>query len=78
MKYRVRFNKTRGQPGRGTADHAWRVFDETGKEWIVKHISINVPSYGEKEESSEDWNIVAKGELVIMKEESLAMIVSKQ
>ena len=61
MRYRIRFNKTRGNPGRGTPDHVWRVFDESGKEWLAKHVKINVPSYGEKEEYSEDWNIVCYG-----------------
>ena len=74
MKYRIRFNKSRGQQGRGTADHVWRVFDEKGKEWIVKNISIQVPCKGEKEEASEDWNIVAFGKLIIDRDTSTASI----
>ena len=42
MKYGIRFNKTRGTPGRGTVDHVWRVF-ENGQEYLVKHFKINVP-----------------------------------
>ena len=74
MKYRIRFNKSRGQPNRGSADHVWRVFDESGKEWIVKYVRILVPSYGEKEEASEDWNIVCHGTLSIDKPTSTAVI----
>ena len=33
--YLIRFNKTRGMPGRGTKDHVWRVFED-GKEYVVK------------------------------------------
>ena len=40
--YHVRFNKTRGQPNRGSLDHVWRVF-ENGVEYVVKNIQINVP-----------------------------------
>ena len=50
-KYRIRFNKTRGQEGRGTAEHVWRVF-ENDKEYLVKHFKINVPSQSEKEANS--------------------------
>jgi len=46
-KYLIRFNKTRGQAGRGTMDHAWRVFED-GKEYIFKHVKINVPSESER------------------------------
>jgi hypothetical protein len=41
----VRFNKNRGQPGRGTVDHVWRVFDGP-KEYVAKNVTINVPSWG--------------------------------
>lgn len=66
MKFRIRFNKTRGQPGRGTPEHVWRVFDETGKEFLAKHIEIHTaPVRGEKEATSEDWNIVAEGTMSV-------------
>ena len=55
-KYRIRFNKSRGQPGRGTVDHVWRVF-EGDKEYLVKNVIFLVSSFSEKEENSEDWNI---------------------
>lgn len=73
MKYRIRFNKSRGQQGRGTMDHVWRVF-EGDKEYLLKHISINVPSRSEIDKSGLDWNIVCEGRLVIDRETSTAHI----
>ena len=74
-KFRIRFNKSRGQPGRGTSDHVWRVFSETGKEWLCKRVEINVPSRSEKEGQSEDWNMVCEGFMVIDRETSTIKIV---
>ena len=37
-KYKIRFNKTRGQQGRGTVDHVWRVF-ENDKVVVVLNLS---------------------------------------
>lgn len=76
MKFRIRFNKSRGQPGRGTPEHVWRVFDETGKEWLCKHVILIVPSRSEKEANSEDWNMVCEGEMVIDRETSTIKIVA--
>jgi hypothetical protein len=72
-KYRIRFNKSRGQPGRGSTDHAWRVF-ENDKEYLFKHINISVPVKSEKESDSEDWNIVCHGFLRIDRKNSIAII----
>jgi hypothetical protein len=57
MKYRIRYNQTAGQPGRGSVDHKWRVFDETGKEWICKAVIINVQSWTEMDKNGHDWNV---------------------
>ena len=75
MKFRIRFNKSRGQPGRGTPEHVWRVFDETGKEWLAKHVILIVPSRSEKEKASEDWNMVCEGEMHIDRETSTIKIL---
>lgn len=75
MKYRIRFNKSRGQPGRGTVDHVWRVFDERGKEWLCKHVILIVPSRSEKNPGTEDWNMVCEGEMTIDKETSTIKIL---
>jgi hypothetical protein len=72
-KYRIRFNKSRGQPGRGSVDHVWRVFEED-QEYIVKNFKLNVPSESEKEAGSDDWNVVCYGVMTIDKETSTAVI----
>jgi hypothetical protein len=74
MKYSIRFNKSRGMPGRGTMLHVWRVFDETGKERLFKNFKLNVESTSEKDKNSEDWNVVCYGVLTIDKETSTAII----
>lgn len=73
-KYSIRFNKTRGLPNRGTVDHVWRVF-EGEKEYLFKHVKINVPSFSER--SGEDWNIACNGYLEIDRETSTAIINDK-
>ena len=72
-KYRIRFNKTRGNLNRGSIDHVWRVFDGD-KEYLVKHFKLNVPSESEKEIDTEDWNVVCYGVLSFNKETSTAII----
>lgn len=69
----IRFNKSRGQPGRGTPEHVWRVFVD-GQEYLFKHFALNVPSVSEREASSEDWNIACEGRLQIDKATSTATI----
>lgn len=72
--YLIRFNKTRGQPGRGTVDHVWRVF-EGKKEYLAKHVRINVPSWDEQ--TGEDWNIACDGIMVIDRDTSTITISDK-
>ena len=72
--YLIRFNKTRGMPGRGTPDHAWRVF-ENGKEYLFKHVKINVPCHDER--TGEDWNIACQGFMTIDRETSTGVINEK-
>jgi len=71
MKYAIRFNKTRGMPGRGSMDHVWRVF-ENEKEYLFKHVKIDVPSFSERD--GEDWNICCFGRLKIDRDTSTATI----
>jgi hypothetical protein len=73
MKYRIRFNKSRGQPNRGTMDHVWRVF-EGDKEYLLKHFKVDVPTFSEKEANSEDWNLCCDGVMTIDRETSTAWI----
>jgi hypothetical protein len=72
-KYSIRFNKSRGQTNRGTVDHVWRVF-ENGKEFLFKNFQLNVPSFSEKADNSEDWNVTCKGYMTIDKATSTAII----
>ena len=72
-KYRIRFNKSRGQPGRGTVDHAWRIF-EGKKEYLVKHFKLEVPSFSEIEDNGQDWNLVCYGLLTFDRVTSTAII----
>lgn len=57
-KYCIRFNKSRGQEGRGTVDHVWRVF-EGEQEFLAKDVVIQVPSW--TEQTGEDWSICCYG-----------------
>jgi len=72
--YLIRFNKSRGQPGRGTLDHVWRVF-ENGQEYLVKHFKINGPC--EDATDGMDWNISCYGYMVLDRETSTATIEGK-
>jgi len=74
-KYAIRFNKTRGNPGRGSVDHVWRVF-ENGKEFLCKHVKINVPCYDER--TGNDWNIACEGQMIIDRETSTISIYGKE
>jgi hypothetical protein len=69
--YHIRFNKSRGMPGRGTKDHVWRVF-ENGTEYLFKHFQLHVPSYDEQ--AGEDWNVCCHGFMEIDRSTSTAVI----
>jgi len=70
--FQIRFNKSRGEPNRGTMDHVWRVFKD-GKEYICKNIIIDVSSYGA--ETDGDWSICCEGEMIVDRETSTIKIV---
>jgi len=71
--YQIRFNKSRGQAGRGSMDHVWRVFED-GKEFLFKNLDIAVPVKSEKDANGQDYNITCQGFLTIDKETSTAVI----
>lgn len=71
MEFMIRFNKSRGSPGRGTDEHVWRVFAD-GKEYLVKNVKIDVPSYGAK--TGHDWSICCAGNLTLDRDTSTAII----
>jgi len=74
LKFLIRYNKSRGQAGRGTMEHVWRVFegDNAEKEYLFKHFVLNVNSASER--TGEDWNISCHGVLSIDKKTSTATI----
>jgi hypothetical protein len=74
-KYLIRFNKSRGQEGRGSEDHVWRVF-ENGVEHLAKDVMINVPSWSETD--GPDWNIACKGYMQFVDVSDLVIIDSGQ
>ena len=73
-KYAIRFNKSRGQPGRGSVDHVWRVF-ENGREILARHVRIEVPSWTELDENGVDWNIACKGKMVFFDDTDTVVIL---
>jgi len=78
-KYHVRFNKSRGQPGRGSLQHVWRVF-ENGEEFIVKHVRISVPVHDEVTgdgRGNDDWNFSCEGYMTLDTKSSTAVITDK-
>lgn len=75
MKYRIRYNKTAGQPGRGTVDHKWRVFDETGKEYLCKAVRLQAVAWTEIDPNGVDWNMVTEGTMIKEKSTSTIVIV---
>ena len=52
-------------------DHVWRVFDDA-KEYVVKNVQINVPSWGAK--TGEDWSICCEGTITVDKATSTITI----
>jgi hypothetical protein len=75
-RYHIRFNKSKGQPGRGSHEHVWRVF-ENGREFIVKHVRMNVPVWDETTgdgQGNDDWNMCCEGVMTLDKETSTAII----
>ena len=63
MKYRIRYNKRAGE--HGTIDHKWRVFDESGKEYLCKAVVLTVKAWTEIDDNGVDWNIACNGQISI-------------
>jgi len=75
--YHIRFNKSRGQAGRGTAEHVWRVF-ENGREFLFKHFRIEGLTVTDSVTGSggggDDWNMTCEGYMTIDRDTSTAII----
>ena len=74
-KYRIRFNKARGHPGRGTEEHVWRVL-HGNTEWLARHVILEVPSRSEQE--GPDWNIVCEGTMVFFEDTDTVVIAGRE
>ena len=74
MKYRIRYNTTAGQAGRGTKDHVWRVFDETNKEYLCKNVVLLAKAWSEIDPNGHNWNFVIEGSMEINRETSTITI----
>lgn len=72
-KYTIRFNKSRGQPGRGSDLHVWRVFED-GKEILAKHVRITVPSWTELDANGQDYNIACIGKMLFFNDTDTVVI----
>jgi hypothetical protein len=72
-KYAIRFNTTKGQPGRGSQEHAWRVF-ENGKETLARHVIIECRSWTELDENKVNFNIVCYGQMKFYHDTDTAVI----
>jgi len=70
-KFCIRFNKSRGEEGRGTPDHVWRVFADD-VEFLAKDVLIQTQSWSEK--TGEDWSICCRGQMSFMKETDTIII----
>ena len=76
MYYTIRFNKSRGQPGRGSMLHVWRVF-ENGQEILAKHVKITVNSWTEIDENGQDYNIVCYGKMLWFDDTDTVVIIDE-
>ncbi len=73
-KYTIRFNKSRGQPGRGSMLHVWRVF-EGEREILAKNVRITVPSWTELDANGQDYNIACRGRMMFFEDTDTVVIM---
>jgi hypothetical protein len=72
-KYTIRFNKSRGQPGRGSMLHVWRVF-EGRREILAKHVRIETRSWTELDANGQDYNIACRGRMMFFEDTDTVVI----
>jgi hypothetical protein len=73
-KYTIRFNKSRGQPGRGSMLHVWRVF-EGEREILAKHVRIETKSWTELDVNGQDYNIACRGSMMFFEDTETVVII---
>jgi hypothetical protein len=72
-KYTIRFNKSRGQPGRGSILHVWRVF-EGSREILAKNVRIETRSWTELDANGQDYNIACRGRMMFFEDTDTVVI----
>lgn len=72
--YTIRFNKSRGQPGRGSMLHVWRVFED-GREILAKHVRIETRSWTELDANGQDYNIACYGRMMFFDDTDTVVIL---
>ncbi len=72
-KYTIRFNKSRGQPGRGSMLHVWRVF-EGSREILAKNVRIETRSWTELDANGQDYNIACRGRMMFFEDTDTVVI----
>ena len=75
-KYLIRFNKSRGQPGRGSPLHVWRVF-ENGREILAKHVRIETRSWTELDDNGQDYNLACYGQMQFYGDTDTVVIIGE-
>ncbi len=73
-KYTIRFNKSRGQTGRGSILHVWRVF-ENGQEILAKHVVVETRSWTELDDNGQDYNIACYGRMMFFEDTDTVVIL---
>jgi len=73
-KYTIRFNKSRGQPGRGSMLHVWRVFEDE-QEILAKHVRIETRSWTELDANGQDYNIACQGRMMFFEDTDTVVIL---
>ncbi len=73
-KYAIRYNKSRGQPNRGTIHHVWRVF-ENENEILAKHVIIQTNSWTEIDSNGFDHNVVCYGKMIFFDDTETVVIL---
>ena len=71
--YTIRFNKSRGQPGRGSMLHVWRVF-ENGREILAKNVRIETRSWTELDANGQDYNMACVGRMMFFDDTDTVVI----
>ena len=73
IKFHIRYNQSRGQEGRGSPDHVWRVFLNGQQEILAKHFYIlGGPVFSEHTEGN--WNLCCYGTFQIHEDSGTVII----